>query len=68
MINKGDNVMIIGSAEAEKYKGCIFEVLSEPYNICGTKVVKMKCNETGKYFGGGYDVGFLKKVEVDENE
>nr|DAG65945.1 MAG TPA: hypothetical protein [Caudoviricetes sp.] len=66
MINKGDKVIIIGSAEAEKYKGCIFEVLSEPYNICGSTVVKMKCNKTGKYFGGGYDVRFLNKVEVEE--
>ena len=57
--------MIIDSAEEDKYKGCIFEVLSEPYNICGSMVVKMKCNETGKYFGGGYDVEFLKKVEVE---
>lgn len=65
MINKGDKVMIIGSAEENKYKGCIFEVLSEPYNICGSTVVKMKCNETGKYFGGGYDVESLKKVEVE---
>lgn len=63
MINKGNKVVIVGSAEEEKYKGCIFEVLSEPYNICGSMVVKIKCNETGKYFGGGYDVGFLKKVE-----
>lgn len=68
MINKGDKVMIIGSAEEEEYRGCIFEVLSEPYNICGSTVVKMKCNKTGKYFGGGYDVRFLNKVEVDENE
>lgn len=30
MINKGNKVVIIGSAEEEKYKGCVFEVLSEP--------------------------------------
>ena len=65
MINKGDKVVIVGSAEEEDYKGCIFEVLSEAYNICGTTVVKIKCNETGKYFGGGYDVEFLKKVEAE---
>lgn len=65
MINKGDRVIIVGSAEEETYKGCIFEVLSEPYSICGSTVVKMKCNETGKYFGGGYSVEFLEKVEVE---
>ena len=66
MINKGDKVVIVGSAEEEDYKGCIFEVLSEPYNVCGSMIVKMKCNETCKNFGGGYDVEFLKKVEVKE--
>lgn len=63
MANKGDKVMIVGSAEEEEYKDCMFEVLSEPYNICGSMVVKIKCNETGKYFGGGYDVEFLKRVK-----
>ena len=66
MINKGDKVIIVGSTEEEKYKDCVFEVLSEPYNICGSMVVKMKCHETGKYFGGGYSVDFLRKE--DENE
>ena len=50
MIKIGDKVRIVGSAEEEKYKDCVFEVLSEPYNICGSMVVKMKCNETGKIF------------------
>lgn len=62
MIKKGDKVKIVGSAEAEKYKGQVFEVLSEPYIICGSVVVKMKCNETGKYFGGGYAVEYLQEV------
>jgi len=62
MIKKGSQVIIKGSAEEEKYKGNIFEVLSEPYEICGSKVVKIKCNETGKYFGGGYDLEFLREV------
>jgi len=59
MFKKGDRVVIVGSAEEEKYKGCIFEVLSDPYSICGSDVVKMKCHETGKYFGGGYAVEYL---------
>lgn len=65
MIKIGDKVRIAGSAEEGKYKDCVFEVLSEPYNICDSMVVKMKCNETGKYFGGGYAVKFLKKVEAE---
>lgn len=63
MVRTGDKVRIVGSAEEEKYKDCIFEVLSEPYNICGSMVVKMKCHETGKYFGGGYAVEFLIKED-----
>lgn len=66
MIKKGDKVIIKGSAEEEKYKDCIFEVLSEPYNLCGTDVVKMKCPETGKYFGGGYAVEFLEVKKTRE--
>lgn len=61
-IKKGDKVIIKGSAEEKKYEGCVFEVLSEPYNICGSEVVKMKCHETGKYFGGGYATEFLEVV------
>ena len=65
MIKKGDKVKIVGSAEAEKYSDCVFEVLSEAYEICGSMVVKIKCHETGKYFGGGYAVEYLQ--EVSEN-
>lgn len=63
MIKKGDKVIIKGSAEEYKYQGCMFSVLSEPYNICGSWMVKIKCNETGKYFGGGYAVEFLEIVK-----
>ena len=63
MIKKGDKVIIKGSAEEKPYKGCIFEVLSEPYEVCGSLIVKMKCHETGKYFGGGYAVEFLEAVK-----
>ena len=62
-LKKGYKVKIVGSAEEEKYKDCVFEVLSEPYNVCGSTVVKMICHETGKYFGGGYSVEFLRRVE-----
>lgn len=62
MIKKGSKVIIRGSAEESTYNGCVFEVLSEPYAICGSEVVKMKCHETGKYFGGGYATSFLVEV------
>lgn len=63
MIRKGDKVKIVGSAEKERYKDCTFEVLSDPYTVCGSEVVKMKCHETGRYFGGGYATEYLEKVE-----
>ena len=66
MIKKGDKVKIVGSAEEERYRGCVFEVLSDPYVICGSTVVKMKCHETGKYFGGGYATEYLSLVERSE--
>ena len=68
MIHKGDKVIIVGSAEEEKYRGCIFEVLSEPYPVGGAYVVKMKCNNTGKYFGGGYNIDFLLKVVTKDDK
>ncbi len=66
MIKKGSMVVIKGSAEERKYHGCIFEVLSDPYNVCGCEVVKMECKETGKYFGGGYATEFLLEVPKKE--
>ncbi len=62
MICIDDKVKIAGSAEESKYKNCIFTVLSNPYMICGTEVVKMKGEATGKYFGGGYATEYLEKV------
>ncbi len=59
-IKKGDIVIIKGSAEEQIYKGQKFEVLCAPYIICGCEVVKIKCHETGKYFGGGYATKYLE--------
>ena len=61
-MNKGDYVMIVGSAEEQTYRGRYFEVMSEPYDVCGTEVVKIKCHETGKYFAGGYAIKFLSNA------
>ena len=63
MIKIGDKVRIVRSAEEEKYKDSVSEVLSKPYNIGGSIVVKIKCHETGKYFGGGYAVEYLRKED-----
>lgn len=57
---KGDKVKIVKGASASND---IYEVLSDPYNICGAVVVKMKCHETGKYYGGGYGIEYLEVVE-----
>lgn len=65
-IKKGDRVIIVGSAEESTYKGCVFEVLSEPYMVCGSELVKMKCHETGKYFTGGYATVFLQKASITD--
>ena len=65
-VKKGDTVIIKGSAEEQIYKEQRFEVLSEPYTICGVEVVKIKCHETGKCFAGGYATKYLE-VMVSEN-
>lgn len=57
---KGDWVVIRGSAEEEEYGDYDFEVVSDPYIVSGTEVVKIKCHETGKYFAGGFATCFLK--------
>lgn len=55
-IHKGDKVKIVSCLEAERYKGQIFEVQSDPWEICGSWCVKI----TGK---GAFDIAFLEKVE-----
>ena len=65
-IKKGDLVEIVNSAEAEKYKGRIFTVTSDPYTIgCGSVLVKMECAEIGKRFHGGYLIDFLRVVKTE---
>lgn len=46
---------------SEKNKGRIFEVRSEPWNICGSMVVKLKD------YCGGYAVDGLDVVESKED-
>lgn len=58
-IKNGDRVYIAGSAEEATYKDCVFEVLSDPWDVCEEKVVKMKCHEIDKYFSS-YATKFLR--------
>lgn len=55
----GDKVVMINCAEAEmdKYKDRIFIVVSEPWELCGSEVVKLE----GK--SGGFATEFLKKID-----
>ena len=66
VITVGDVVRIVEGPDASVYRENEFEVLSEPYEIGGEVVVKMKCHKTGKYFGGGYTTKYLKKVKKKE--
>ncbi len=43
---------------AEKNKGKVFEVASEPYSVCGTTVVKLKA------YAGCYALDGLDEVQV----
>ena len=58
-IKKGDRVYIAGSAEEDTYKDCVFEVISDPWDVCDQEVVKLKCHENGKYFPS-YATRFLR--------
>jgi len=62
IIKKGDKVQILGSAEENKYRGCVFEVVSDPWNVCGQNVVRLKNIATGTYMIGGYATEFLRPV------
>lgn len=57
-LNIGDNVKIVDCAEAtlEKYKDKIFTVTSEPWNLCGSEVIKLEG------IAGGFATEFLRKV------
>lgn len=57
MLKQGDKVIMVNCLEAEKYKGKVWEVRSEPWNLCGTEVVLLR----GK--SGGFATDFLQKVE-----
>lgn len=57
MLKLGDKVIMVNCLEAEKHKDKVWEVRSEPWDLCGTEVVLLK----GK--SGGFATKFLQKVE-----
>lgn len=57
MLKAGDKVTMVNCFEAEKYKDKVWEVRSEPWDLCGSEVVLLK----GK--SGGFATEFLRKVD-----
>ncbi len=59
-LKPGDKVIMVNCYEArlEKYKDKIWTVSSEPWDLCGSEVVKLE----GK--SGGFATKFLERVEV----
>lgn len=61
VIEKGDFVVMNNKYYvADKNKGKEFEVISEPWNLCGTMVVKLKG------YSGGYALDGLDLVRKGE--
>ena len=61
VIGKGDFVVMNNKYYvADKNKGKEFEVVSEPWNLCGTMVVKLKG------YSGGYAIDGLDLVRKGE--
>ena len=56
-IRKGDKVKIVNCLEAERNAGKTFEVLSEPYELCGTWCVYLEEKRA-------FDIACLEKVEA----
>ncbi len=54
----GDMVKMVNCLEAEHYADRIWQVVSEPWKVCGSTVVKLKG------FPGGFDVTKLERMEV----
>lgn len=60
-LKPGDKVIMVNCMEArmDKYKGKVFTVRSEPWNLCGTEAVLLE----GK--SGGFATEFLYKVDTN---
>ena len=58
----GSKVKMVNCLEAETHKGKVWTVVSEPWEVCGSTVVKLE----GKI--GGFDASCLEVVEEDNHE
>jgi hypothetical protein len=61
-LKPGDNVNMIDCFEAQKYKDRIWKVMSEPWDLCGSEVVKLKDKP------GGFATRCLKKVAMEASK
>lgn len=57
----GTKVKMINCLEAEAYRNKVWTVSSEPWDLCGTTVVKLEG------FSGGFAVDFLEEVNNRTN-
>lgn len=56
-LRPGDRVKMVGCTEAEKYAGRVWTVTSEPWTVCGSRLVKLEA------YSGGFDCERLELVE-----
>lgn len=55
----GDKVKMVNCREAKTYEGVVWKCVSEPWDCCGAKIIKLN----GK--SGGFDVSCLEKIEEE---
>ena len=58
----GSKVKMVNCAEASIHEGKVWTVISEPWEVCGSTVVKLE----GKR--GGFDMSCLQVVEKAQEE
>jgi hypothetical protein len=62
-LKPGDKVRVIDCLEADKYKGVTFTVVSDPWTVGNSELVKIESPD--KKFNGGFSTACL--MEVQEN-
>jgi hypothetical protein len=58
MLKKGDKVVMHTCGEAEHYEGQIWNVTSNEWELCGSKVVMLKG------FSGAFSCEYLQKIDL----
>lgn len=56
----GKKVVMVNCPEADRHKGHIWEIRTDPWTVCGSVVVALKSR------AGGFDISFLKPYEEGE--